>query len=81
MKVKDEPCVGHHDFTNYYASGRCGKDFCDGWYEYNCRICGWFISDCRCGYCIGAGKIPWQKQENIYKKQLLKIQKQLVQNG
>lgn len=39
----------HKDFTNHYAGGKCGTEYCDGWRESHCRDCGVFLIECPCG--------------------------------
>jgi hypothetical protein len=43
----------HENLTDHDAMISCGTPYCDYGYEYNCRDCGVFISDCACGFCNG----------------------------
>jgi hypothetical protein len=79
MKASDRPCADgiHEEYPNYHRYLSCGTDECGG-LEVHCRKCGWFISECGCGYLRGASKISDKAWNTIYRKKRERRQKQRV---
>ena len=69
MKAKRNPCKGEHDwFPNYLAPWMCmGAELCRG-QESHCRKCRWYVSECGCGCCNGAGKASHRYYQTIARK-------------
>jgi hypothetical protein len=69
VKCKDKPCEDglHAEYPDYSRVLYCWTDECCG-DEYHCRKCGWFISECGCGFMNGASKISNKRWETIQRK-------------
>jgi hypothetical protein len=69
MKCKDKPCEDglHDEYPDYSPYIPCSTDECAG-SEFHCRKCGWYISECGCGYLRGAQKISNKRFETIMRK-------------
>ena len=71
-------CRGSHDFSPdlngrlYHRSGGCGTPLCEGWTEFHCRKCKWFITTCPCGSNNYEDTISNQRRELMNRKQRMR---------
>lgn len=71
MRAAASPCKEHPSSVpvgKTYHSGGCDTPLCDGWSEFRCLICGWWITECVCGSCYGESKLSSKQEKAIYKR-------------
>ena len=67
-KVKDSPCnYGKHEFyDSFHETINCSTEYCFGSVAH-CKKCGWYISECGCGFHDGADTVSPKQRKYIDK--------------